>query len=200
MTMRKSLVVLIIALAALKLSPVSAVAASPRETIQTQVDRALEVLRDPALKAESAKAAKEEKIWAILDGLIDNTELSKRTLAQHWKQFSPDQQREFARLFRKLLGGVYMDRIIAYKDEKMVFGKVTQISDKTAEVQSEVVQSSKSIPIHYRMILQNGEWKVYDVVIEGVSLVQNYRTQFREILTNKSPEDLLKTLREKVRK
>ena len=200
MTMRKSLVVLIIALAALKLSPVSAVAASPRETIQTQVDRALEVLRDPALKAESAKAAKEEKIWAILDGLIDNTELSKRTLAQHWKQFSPDQQREFARLFRKLLGGVYMDRIIAYKDEKMVFGKVTQTSDKTAEVQSEVVQSSTSIPIHYRMILQNGEWKVYDVVIEGVSLVQNYRTQFREILTNKSPEDLLKTLREKVRK
>jgi len=200
MTMRKSLVVLIIALAALKLSPVSAVAASPRETIQTQVDRALEVLRDPALKAESAKAAKEEKIWAILDGVIDNTELSKRTLAQHWKQFSPDQQREFARLFRKLLGGVYMDRIIAYKDEKMVFGKVTQISDKTAEVQSEVVQSSKSVPIHYRMILQNGEWKVYDVVIEGVSLVQNYRAQFREILTNKSPEDLLKTLREKVRK
>jgi phospholipid transport system substrate-binding protein len=93
-----------------------------------------------------------------------------------------------------------MDRIIAYKDEKVVFGKVTHLSDKTAEVQSEVVRSSKSIPIHYRMILGNGEWKVYDVVIEGVSLVQNYRTQFREILTNKSPEDLLKILREKVRK
>jgi len=198
--MRKSLVVLIIALAALKLSPVSAVATSPLETIQTQVDRALEVLRDPALKAESAKAAKEKKIWAILDGVIDNTELSKRTLAQHWKQFSPDQQAEFASLFRKLLGGVYMDRIIAYKDEKMVFGKVTRLSDKTVEVQSEVVRSSKPIPIHYRMILEKGEWKVYDVVIEGVSLVQNYRTQFREILTNKSPEDLLKTLREKVRK
>jgi len=200
MTMRKSLVVLIIALAALKLFPVSAFATSPLETIQTQVNRALEVLKDPALKAESAKAAKEKKIWAILDGIFDYTELSKRTLARHWKRFSPDQQGEFTRLFGKLLGTVYMDRIIAYKDEKVVFGKVSQISDKTAEVQSEVVRSSKSIPIHYRMILENGEWKVYDVVIEGVSLVQNYRSQFREILMNKPPEDLLKILREKVRK
>lgn len=199
--MKRSLVVLIIALAALKLSPISAFAApSPLETIQTQVDQALEVLRDPALKAESAKGAKEKKIWAILDNVFDNTELAKRTLAQHWKKFSPDQQKEFISLFGKLLGTVYMDRIIAYKDEKVVFGKVTNFSDKTAEVQSEVVQSSKSIPIHYRMILENGEWKVYDVVIEGVSLVQNYRTQFREILTNKPPEHLLKMLREKTRK
>jgi phospholipid transport system substrate-binding protein len=198
--MRKLVVALIIVLVALKLSPVSAIAATALETIQTQVDRALEVLRDPALKAESAKAAKEKKIWAILDGVFDYTELSKRTLAQHWKRFSPDQQGEFTRLFGKLLGTVYIDRIIAYKDEKVVFGKVTPLSDKTAEVQSEVIRSSKPIPIHYRMILENGEWKVYDVVIEGVSLVQNYRTQFREILTNKSPEDLLKTLREKTRK
>jgi phospholipid transport system substrate-binding protein len=198
--MRKSLVALIISLAALKLSLVSAFAAPPLETIQLQVNRMLEVLRDPALKAESAKGAKEKKIWAILDGVFDYTELSKRTLAQHWKQFSPDQQEEFTRLFGKLLGGVYMDRIIAYKDEKVVFGKVTNVSDKTAEVQSEVPRSSKSIPIYYRMILENGEWKVYDVVIEGVSLVQNYRSQFNEILTNKVPEDLLKMLREKVRK
>jgi len=74
------------------------------------------------------------------------------------------------------------------------------VSDKTAEVQSEVLRSSKSIPIYYRMILENGEWKVYDVVIEGASLVQNYRSQFNEILTNRFSEDLLKMLREKVRK
>jgi phospholipid transport system substrate-binding protein len=198
--MKRSLVVLVIALVTLKLSLVSAFPATPLETIKPQVDRALEVLRDPALKAESAKAAKEKKIWAILDSVFDYTELSKRTLAQNWKKFSPDQQKEFIDLFGKLLGNVYMDRITAYKDEKVVFGKVTNLSDKTAEVQSEVVQSSKSIPIHYRMILRDGEWKVYDVVIEGASLVQNYRTQFKEILMNKKPEDLLKQLREKTRK
>ncbi len=198
--MRKLLAMLIFSLAVLTLRPVPVFAASPLETIQTQVNQALEVLRDPALKAESARTIKEKKIWSILDAVFDYTELSKRTLAQQWKQFTPDQQEEFTRLFGKLLGGVYMDRIIAYKDEKVVFGKVTNLSEKTADVQSEVLRPSKSIPIHYRMILGNGEWKVYDVVIEGVSLVQNYRTQFREILTKKPPEDLLKMLREKTRK
>jgi phospholipid transport system substrate-binding protein len=197
--MRKSLAVWILSLVVLILWPVSVFAATPLETIQTQVNQALEVLRDPALKAESARASKEKKIWSFLDGVFDYTELSKRTLGRHWRQFAPDQQEEFTRLFGKLLGSVYMDRIIAYKDEKVVFGKVTNLSDKNADVQSEVLRPSKSIPIHYRMILKNGEWKVYDVVIEGVSLVQNYRTQFREILTNKSPEDLLKMLRRKTR-
>ena len=172
----------------------------PLETIQTQVNKLLEVLADPALKAESAKETKEKKIWAIVDGVFDYTELSKRTLAQHWKAFTPEQQKEFIRLFGKLLGGVYMDRIMAYTDEKVVFGKATKLSDKTTEVQSEIVRSSKSIPIYYRMISENGDWKVFDVVIEGISLVQNYRTQFREILKNKPPEDLLKILREKTRK
>jgi phospholipid transport system substrate-binding protein len=198
--MRKSLIVLILLFIVLKLWAVPIFAAPPLETIQTQVNRALEVLRDPALKGESAKETKERKIWTIIDGVFDYTELSKRTLAQHWKQFSPDQQEEFTRLFGKLLGSVYIDRIMAYKDEKVIFGKVTDLSDKTAEVQSEILRFSKSIPIHYRMILGNGEWKVYDVVIEGVSLVQNYRSQFREILTNKPPEDLLKMLRQKTRK
>jgi phospholipid transport system substrate-binding protein len=197
--MRKSFIVLILLSAVVKLWPVSVFAVPPLETIQTQVNRALEVLRDPAFKSES-KEMREKKIWTIIDGVFDYTELSKRALAQHWKQFSPDQQEEFTRLFGKLLGSVYIDRIMAYKDEKVLFGKVTNLSDKTAEVQSEILRSSKSIPIHYRMILGNEEWKVYDVVIEGVSLVQNYRSQFREILTNKPPEDLLKMLRQKTRK
>jgi phospholipid transport system substrate-binding protein len=198
--MRKSLFVLIISIITFKLLLASALAAPPLETVQTQVNRVIGVLRDPALKADSARETREKKVWAIIDSVFDYTELSKRTLAQHWKRFSPDQQGEFTRLFGKLLGTVYMDRIMAYKDEKVVFGKISQLSDKTTEVQSEVVMSSKSIPIHYRMILDNGEWRVYDVVIEGVSLVQNYRSQFREILTNKSPEDLLEKLRKKVRK
>ncbi len=198
--MKKPLAVFALSLAILNLLPIIGFAASPVETIQPQVNRALEVLRDPALKAESARGVKEKKIWAIIDSVFDYNELSKRTLAQHWKEFAPGQQEEFTRLFGKVLGGVYMDRIIAYKDEKVIFGKVTNLSDRTAEVQSEVLRSSKSIPILYRMILVNGEWRVYDVVIEGVSLVQNYRSQFKEILTNKTPEDLLKMLREKTRK
>jgi phospholipid transport system substrate-binding protein len=198
--MRKPLLLSVIFLAVLGLSSISAFAASPLETIQTQVNKVLEVLRDPALKGESAKETREKKVWEIINGIFDYTELSKRTLAQHWKQFNPDQQREFTNLFGKLLGSLYMDKIMAYTNEKVVFSKSATLSENVVEVQSEVITSTKSIPIHYRMILEKGEWKVYDVVIEGVSLVQNYRTQFREILTNKPPEDLLKMLREKGRK
>ena len=88
-----------------------------------------------------------------------------------------------------------------YTNEKVVFGKETKLSENTVEVQSEIVTQSKSIPFNYRMISRNkGEWKVYDVVVEGISLVMNYRSQFREILASKPPEDLLKMLREKNRK
>lgn len=168
------------------------------ETVQTQVDKILDVLRDPALKAESAKGTKEEKVLAIINEVFDYTELSKRTLSRNWKKLNPDQREEFKDLFSKLLGGVYIDRIVAYSDEKVVFNKETALSEKKAEVQSEIVTGTKKIPIFYRMILKNGEWKVYDVLIEGISLVKNYRSQFKEILKKQSPEDLLEILRKKV--
>jgi len=191
---------LTILLISLMTFPFSASAQSPLETIQTQVNKVLEVLRDPALKAESAKETREKKVWTLIDGVFDYTELSKRTLAQHWKTFTPEQQKEFTQLFGKLLGTVYMDRIMAYTNEKVVFSKATKLSEDTTEVQSEVVTASKSIPIHYRMISKEGSWKVYDVVVEGVSLVQNYRSQFRDILSKQSPQDLLKIVRDKVKK
>ena len=198
--MKRLLGALAILLISLMTFPFSASAQSPLETIQTQVNKVLEVLRDPALKAESAKETREKKVWTLIDGVFDYTELSKRTLAQHWRAFTPEQQKEFTQLFGKLLGTVYMDRIMAYTNEKVVFSKATKLSEDTTEVQSEVVTASKSIPIHYRMISKEGSWKVYDVVVEGVSLVQNYRSQFRDILSKQSPQDLLKILRDKVKK
>jgi phospholipid transport system substrate-binding protein len=198
--MKKSVLWIIALLAALMALSFSAFAQPPLETIQTQVNKLLEVLADPAQKTPSAKETKEKKIWAIVDTVFDYSELSTRTLAQHWKAFSPEQQKEFIRLFGKLLGNTYMDRIMAYSNEKVIFGKTAQLSDNITEVQSEIVTASKSIPISYRMILKEGNWKVFDVVIEGVSLVQNYRTQFREILKNKPPEALINMLREKNQK
>ena len=180
----------------LTILPIPAPAASARETIETQVNRALEILRDPA----EAKNTREKRILSIADEIFDYTELSRRTLVNHWKAFTPEQQKEFTALFGRLLANVYMDRIMGYTNEKVVFGKETKASDNTVEVQSEIVTQTKSIPLHYRMISTKGEWKVYDVVVEGISLVMNYRSQFREILSTKPPEDLLKMLREKVRK
>ena len=191
---------IILGVSLLVLHPFFAVAATPLETIQTQVDKVLDVLRDPALKAETAKEAKEKKIWAIAENIFDFTELSKRTMGREWKKLNAGQQKEFTDLFSKILGNVYLDRIMAYTNEKVVYDKKSTISEDRAEVKSRVITSSAEVPINYRMINMNGNWKVYDVVIEGVSLVKNYRTQFREILMDQSADDLLQILRKKVEK
>ena len=91
-----------------------------------------------------------------------------------------------------------MDKILAFTDEKVVFEKERVVSETKVEVQSKIITASAEIPINYRMIKKGDEWNVYDVLIEGVSLVKNYRSQFKDILTNKTPEDLLEILRKKV--
>lgn len=166
---------------------------SALQVIERQVNRVLEVI-DSSMKD---RMEKEAKIQSIVDEIFDYTELSRRTLAVHWNSFTPDQREEFTDLFGKLLRRIYMDRILAHTHGKVVLGKVVRLSENRVEVESQLVMSSRSIPIGYRMIFRQDQWRVYDVVIEGVSLVQNYRSQFRGILARESPEALLKLLREK---
>ena len=160
----------------------------------------MNVLRNPALKGEAGKKAKKEKISSISQEMFDFTELSKRSLGQNWSKLSPEQQKEFTELYKSLLEDTYADKITTYTDEKLIFGKEIPLSDQTVEVRTTVVTQTSNIPINYRLIEENGRWKVYDVVIEGVSLISNYRSQFREILATKTPEALLETLRKKVGK
>lgn len=181
----------------LLLLPSAAVAGPALETVKMQTDNVLKVLRDPALRPESARSTKTAKIRSISEKMFDFTELSKRTLGKNWDTFSPEQQMEFVRLYRSLLEDTYADRILAYTDEKIVFTKEVPLTEKTLEVQSTVLRKSGEIPIYYRVILKSGSWRVYDVIIEGVSLISNYRSQFKEILINKAPESLLETLRKK---
>ncbi len=197
--MKSILVGLGLCLCILFILPLQVRAGGPLTAIETQVNKVLEVLRDPALKGEDAKEARKNKVWALINELFDYTELSKRALSRNWKKLDVNQKKEFTDLFSKLLGGVYLDRIMAYSDEKVTFKKETLFKKTKAEVQTLVAAKSGDIPIQYRMILKDGSWKVFDVVIEGVSLVRNYRTQFRQILQNNTPEHLLEILRKKVK-
>lgn len=172
---------------------------TPLGTVQVNVNKVLEVLRDPALKAETAKKVKKEKLRAIYEQMFDEIELAKRTLARNWNALDQPQRREFVHLFRQVLEKAYIDKILSYTNEKVVFDKETVLAENQAEVQTRIVTASKEIPISYRVIKKDGTWKVYDVIIEGVSLVQNYRTQFSEILAKNSPEELLEILRKKVK-
>jgi phospholipid transport system substrate-binding protein len=180
--------------------PIAARAGAPLETVKGNVNKVLDVLRDSSLKGGSGEKIKKDKIRLISEKMFDYTELSRRTLGLNWNKFKTEQQKEFIELYKSILEGAYVDRIMSYTNEKIIYNKENPLSEKTVEVQTTVVTKKADIPIFYRVILKGGEWRVYDVVIEGVSLVSNYRTQFAEILANKSPEGLLDTLRKKVGK
>jgi len=170
----------------------------PLDTVQADVNKVLEVLRDPKLKDASAKEIKIEKLRVIYKDMFDQAELSKRALARNWSRLNPAQQQEFMDLFEQVLEKAYIDKILSYTNEKVIFYRENSISANQVEVQSKIVTASKEIPIFYRVILKDNTWKVYDVVVENVSLVLNYRTQFNEILANHTPEQLLGILRKKV--
>ncbi|MDR2017728.1 MAG: ABC transporter substrate-binding protein [Syntrophobacterales bacterium] len=177
-----------------------AFSAAPLDTVKTNVNSVLDILTDPKLKGESGKKVKGQRIWAAADKLFDFVELSKRTLGINWNKFSQEQRKEFVSLYRTILKDAYVDKITAYTNEQVDFTKEIPISDNMAEVQSVVTGNKGNVSIYYRVINKGGEWKVYDVVIEGVSLINNYRTQFRDILGNNPPEALLDSLRKKTDK
>ncbi len=180
--------------------PLCVYAGPPLEAVKTQVNKVLGVLRDSSLKGETGKKVKRERIRNISENMFDYSELSKRTLGQNWRKLNAGQQTEFLGLYKRLLEDAYADKIINYTDEKVVFGKEIILSEKTAEVQTTIITKKADVPICYKVIQKGADWKVYDVVIEGVSLVGNYRNQFKEILSNKTPDALLDTLRKKVGK
>lgn len=173
-------------------------AGPPLDAVQANVNKVLDVLRDPKLKAASAKEAKKQKLWAIYEVMFDDIELAKRTLGRNWNSMTVEQRKEFVPLFRQVLEKAYIDRILDYADEKVIFERETMNSKTQAEIHSKVATASKEIPITYRVLLKDGSWKVYDVVVENVSLVLNYRNQFNEILAKDTPAQLIETLRKRV--
>ena len=192
--------ILILALSILLVMPAHTLAATAKETVETGVNNLLKTLGDPSFKTMS----KDERLAIMktqIGAVFDFKELSRRTLGRTWKKFSPEQQTEFVELFTQVLQGVYADLLMSYTDQKVIFGNEKKLKKGRSEVESHLVTSDgRKIPIVYRMTDKTGSWRVYDVIIEGVSLVKNYRTQFKEILTNNPPEKLLEILRGKVAK
>jgi len=198
--MQRQITAMTLMVAILIVLPLQSYAATPKETVEAGVNNLLKTLGDPAFKAKP----EDERISIIgaeIEKVFDFEELSRRTLGRDWKKMKPEQEKEFVQLFRELLQGVYADRLLAYSDQKIIFGKETMLKKGRAEVQSYLQTSDgKKIPLFYRLTDKSGSWKVYDVIIEGVSMVKNYRTQFRQILAKDSPDKLLQVLRDKVNK
>jgi len=172
-------------------------AATPLETVRTEVNKVLDALRNKGLKEE----AKKETLRLVYKEMFDQVELAKWSLGgNNWNKFTEAQRQEFVSLFQQVLEKAYADKILAYTDEKITFDREVPITKNRVEVQTRVVTKSKEIPINYRVVQESdGTWKVYDVVVENVSLVMNYRSQFNDILSKNKPEQLLETLRKKVK-
>jgi phospholipid transport system substrate-binding protein len=180
--------------------PTSALSKEPMAVVKAPIDTVISILNDPRYRAPGAKSAQHDEIWKILKPIFDFDEISRRAVARHWRDFSPAQKSAFAGVFAQFLGNTYIDKIQGeYHNQRIVYLGENLYSNRYAEVKTHIVKDTVETPVNYRLF-KNGDdkWKVYDIVIEGVSLVKNYRTQFASILRNKTPAQLIRRLKEKV--
>jgi len=169
---------------------------TPTGAVKETVDQVLVVLRDQALKDPARVNERRAKLEKIIGQRFDYAEMAKRTLASHWKGLSAEKQQEFIGLFQQFLASSYSGNVDGYSGEQVEYLKERE-KGEFAEVQTKVVSAKVQIPLDYRLLRKDGEWRVYDVVIDGVSLMKNYRGQFSRIIDSSSFESLLDKLRSK---
>jgi phospholipid transport system substrate-binding protein len=174
---------------------VPAMAGAPTEQLKQRVDEVVRVLSDPSLKGKTDQ--RRARVRKISEGVFDYQDTARRSLAQHWNDRTPDEQKEFVQLFADLLERAYFSKIDHYQGEKVKYGAETIDGDEGLVKTTIVTNSGTDVPVDYRMHLVNGRWLVYDVVIEGVSLVSNYRAQFNKIIRTESYQALVKRLNAK---
>ena len=169
----------------------------PTEQIKATVDKAIVVLKDPRFKPAAKTKERRDQLRHILFARFDFTEMARRALGANWRRRTPQEQDEFVRLFTELLERAYADTIESYTDEKIVY--VGEKQDGTfAEVNSKILTSKgQEFTIDYKTRVIGGEWKVYDVVVENISMVNNFRSQFNRVINNSSYEELIRRLKDK---
>lgn len=185
------------ALLALVLCAGSARAGMPTDQIKGTVDKAVLILKDPRLKPPARIKERRDQLRQILFARFDFTEMAKRALGANWRRRTPQEQEEFVRLFTEILERAYAEIIESYSDEKIVY-LTERIDGGFADVGSKIVTGNgEEYSIYYKAHLVSNEWKVYDVVAENISLVNNYRSQFNRVIAKSSYEELLRRLRDK---
>ena len=181
-------------------APMEAYASEPKEVLKAQIDSFIDILKDSQYKKPSMKDAQKDKIWKIIHQIFDFEGVSIMAVGKNWKTFSQPEQKEFQKQFADLLGTNYLNKIQQdYTDEKVQFLEQDMVTKTKAVVKTMIIRTSAAnIPVDYSMWLRNNKWQVYDVKVEGVSLVTNYRSQFNKILQNNPPSYLIERVKERV--
>jgi phospholipid transport system substrate-binding protein len=191
--MKKILIILLILLFT---SSIAFSALSPKEQIKKTVDNIISILKDPKYKGEKNSHQRRTALRNEIGKVLDFEEMAKRSLGVYWKERTPQEKKEFVDLYKDLLIRSYSGKIESYTDEEIIYTDERIENGKYAEVKTKIItKDKKEIPIDYKLYFNGKEWKVYDLVIEGVSLVSNYRSQFNKIIRNHSYQDLVKRMK-----
>ena len=174
-----------------------AAAGPPTDQLHGSIDAVLKILSDPESRTAAKAAERRRSIRVVANDIFDFSEISRRSLGPHWQARAPGERQEFVVLFGDLLENAYITKIEGYSGEKVVYAG-EMVDGPLAVVKTRIVSpQGAEIPIDYRMLRRDERWRAYDVTIEGVSLVANYRAQFNTIISRSGYPDLVAKLRAK---
>ncbi len=167
---------------------------SPMTVVQNTVNQALAVLRDKSAPLQQ----RQEKLRQIVAQTFDFTQMAKSALGYHWKELSPPQQQEFTNVFISFIEDSYLSKLNDYRGQQVQFIRASQDSADYAQVNTNIVREGKD-PIHldFRLMKEGGSWKIYDVTVDAISIIANYRNQFNRVMNNQGYDTLIKDLKEK---
>ena len=173
-------------------------AGEPTDVIKSAWDRLVQILKDPALSAKDRQKERVARLKEIIDPAIDYAETAKRVLGPHWQRRTPEEQQEFIKIFHDFVEKIYSGQINQYDNEKIVFGRES-VDQDFARVESKNIDATgEASSLIFRLHRTDGKWKVYDAVVEDISMISNYRSQFDRVISSSSYQGLVKKLREKI--
>lgn len=192
--LKRNIYIVAMVMALFLVLPYSVWASTPTEQVREKADKVLKILNDPALKNNKEK--RRDMVTNIVEEMIDWQEVGKRALAIHWRKRTPEERKEFINLYRDLLKRTYSDKLDLYAGEQILYDS-EKIEGNRAVVKTRMINKKKGeeASVEYRLINKDGRWLGYDVVIEGISAVNNYRVQFNEVITSSSYENLIKKMK-----
>jgi len=167
----------------------------PMSVVRTTVNQALDVLRD----AQTPLAQRQDKLRQIVSATFDFTEMAKSALGYHWKQITPAQQQEFTSAFVAFIEDSYLSKINDYRGQQVAFLLSRNDGPQYAQVNTDIIQPSgkDSIHVNYRLLQEDGTWKIYDVTVDAISIIANYRNQFNRVMNNQGYGVLIADLKSK---
>jgi phospholipid transport system substrate-binding protein len=171
-----------------------AFADDPMSVVKTTVNQALDVLRDK----NTPLAQRQDKLRQIVAATFDFTEMAKSALGYHWKEITPAQQQEFTTAFVAFIEDSYLSKINDYSGQQVNFLRASNEGAQYAQVNTDIVQpKGDAIHVNYRLLQENSTWRIYDVTVDAISIIANYRNQFNRVMNNKGYDTLIKDLKSK---